>query len=246
MRHLQTLRLIQDVARIGSIRKAAEDLAITSSALNRRIQRFEEEFGAQIFERVPRGVRLNPAGELLMQHIRGQMTDLERIRGQVADLSGERRGHVTIACSQALNPSFLPEQIARYRGRISGPLLDRIDLQVEVPRTRAAELRGDAPPGEASAEVRARVLEARQRQLSRSGVPNSQLGQRDLSAHCSLEVADQALLERAVDKLRLSARAHQRILRVARTIADLAGVERIGQAHLTEAIAYRRMERANS
>jgi magnesium chelatase family protein len=138
------------------------------------------------------------------------------------------------------------EQIARYRGRISGPLLDRIDLQVEVPRTRAAELRGDAPPGEASADVRARVLESRQRQLARSGLPNSQLGQRDLTAHCSLATADQALLERAVDKLRLSARAHQRILRVARTIADLAGSERIGQAHLTEAIAYRRMERANS
>ena len=70
MRHLQTLRLIEDVARVGSIRKAAEDLNITSSALNRRIQRFEEEFGSQIFERLPRGVRLNPAGELLMQHIR--------------------------------------------------------------------------------------------------------------------------------------------------------------------------------
>lgn len=115
MRHLQTLRLIQDVARIGSIRKAAEDLAITSSALNRRIQRFEEEFGAQIFERVPRGVRLNPAGELLMQHIRGQIGDLDRVRSQVADLSGSRRGHVSIACSQALTPIFLPEQIARYR-----------------------------------------------------------------------------------------------------------------------------------
>ena len=115
MRHLQTLRLIQDVARAGSIRKAAEDLNITSSALNRRIQGFEAEFGAQIFERLPRGVRLNPAGELLMQHIRSQLSDLERIRGQVADLTGERRGHVSIACSQALNPIFLPEQIARYR-----------------------------------------------------------------------------------------------------------------------------------
>jgi DNA-binding transcriptional LysR family regulator len=93
---------------------------ITSSALNRRIQGFEAEFGAQIFERVPRGVRLNPAGELLMQHIRSQMTDLERIRGQVADLSGERRGHVTIACSQALNPIFLPDAISRYRAEHPG------------------------------------------------------------------------------------------------------------------------------
>jgi DNA-binding transcriptional LysR family regulator len=115
MKHLQTLRLIQDVARAGSIRRAAEDLNITSSALNRRIQQFEAEFGAQIFERIPRGVRLNPAGELLMQHIRSQITDLERVRGQVSDLSGARRGHVSIACSQALNPIFLPTQIARYR-----------------------------------------------------------------------------------------------------------------------------------
>ena len=88
---------------------------ITSSALNRRIQAFEAEFGSQIFERLPRGVRLNPAGELLMQHIRSQIGDLERIRGQVADLSGARRGHVSIACSQAVNPIFLPEQISRYR-----------------------------------------------------------------------------------------------------------------------------------
>lgn len=115
MRHLQTLRLIQDVARAGSIRKAAEDLNITSSALNRRIQAFEAEFGAQVFERLPRGVRLNPAGELLMQHIQSQIGDLEQIRSQVADLSGARRGHVSIACSQAVNPIFLPEQIARYR-----------------------------------------------------------------------------------------------------------------------------------
>jgi DNA-binding transcriptional LysR family regulator len=115
VKHLQTLRLIQDVARAGSIRKAAEDLNITSSALNRRIQAFEAEFGAQIFERLPRGVRLNPAGELLMHHIRSQIGDLERVRSQVADLSGARRGHVSIACSQALNPIFLPAQIARYR-----------------------------------------------------------------------------------------------------------------------------------
>lgn len=120
MRHLQTLRLIQDVARVGSIRKAAEDLNITSSALNRRIQHFEEEFGAQIFERLPRGVRLNPAGELLMQHIRVQLTDLDRIRGQVADLSGERRGHISVACSQAVIPIFLPQQIARYRAEHPG------------------------------------------------------------------------------------------------------------------------------
>ena len=115
MRHLQTYRMIRDVARAGSIRRAAEDMNITSSALNRRIQHFEEEFGGPIFERLQRGVRLNPAGELLMQHIQAQLSDLERVRSQVADLSGERRGHVTIACSQALTPIFLPREVARYR-----------------------------------------------------------------------------------------------------------------------------------
>jgi len=134
MRHLQTLRLIEDVARAGSIRKAAEDMNITSSALNRRIQRFEEEFGAQIFERLPRGVRLNPAGELLVQHIRAQISDLARVQGQVADLSGVRRGHVSIACSQAILPYFLPRQIARYRAEHPG-----VSFSVTVRDRAAAE-----------------------------------------------------------------------------------------------------------
>ncbi|WP_417672062.1 LysR family transcriptional regulator [Roseibium sp.] len=112
--------LIDAVSRIGSIRKAAEDMNITSSALNRRIQNFEEEFGAPIFERLPRGVRLNPAGELLIQHIRGHTADLERVRSQVADLSGLRRGHVSIACSQAMQPYFMPRHIASYRAEHPG------------------------------------------------------------------------------------------------------------------------------
>lgn len=115
MRHLQTFLLIEAVARAGSIRKAAEDANITASALNRRIQRFEDEFGFPIFERLSTGMRLNPAGELVLQHYRGQKSDLQRVQSQVADLAGIRRGHVTIACSQALLPYFLPQQIARYR-----------------------------------------------------------------------------------------------------------------------------------
>jgi len=106
--------------RAGSIRKAAEDTNLTASALNRRIQNFEQEFGWPIFERLPRGMRLNPAGELLMQHIRLQKTDLARVQSQVADLSGQRRGHVSIACSQALLPYFLPQQIAIYRAEHPG------------------------------------------------------------------------------------------------------------------------------
>ena len=115
MRHLYTFQLIEAVARAGSIRKAAEDANITASALNRRIARFEAEFGAPVFERLTRGVRLNPAGELVLQHFRTQKSDLQRVQSLVSDLSGIRRGHVTMACSQALVPYFMPEQMARYR-----------------------------------------------------------------------------------------------------------------------------------
>lgn len=89
---------------------------ITASALVRRINRFEKEFGAEIFERLPGGVRLNPAGELVLHHYRATRSDLSRVQSQVADLAGERRGHVSIGCSQALIPYFLPREIARYRG----------------------------------------------------------------------------------------------------------------------------------
>ncbi|MEQ8816143.1 MAG: LysR family transcriptional regulator [Thalassobaculum sp.] len=115
MRHLVTYRFIDEVSKVGSIRKAAETLNITPSALNRRIQAFEEELGAQVFERLPRGVRLNTVGELLIHHIRSQISDLDRLKSRIADLEGVRRGHVSIACSQALLPYFLPRQIAAYR-----------------------------------------------------------------------------------------------------------------------------------
>ncbi len=115
MRHQTTLRAIDAVARAGSIRKAAEQLAVTHTALNRRILAFEAELGAPVFERLPRGVRLNPAGELVIHHFRAQVADMERVRSQIADLAGERRGHVAIACSQALLPFFLPRHIAAYR-----------------------------------------------------------------------------------------------------------------------------------
>lgn len=115
MRHLETLRFVDAIARAGSIRQAAEMMSITSTALNRRLLALEDELGAQIFERLPRGVRLSAAGELFIHHVRTQMSDLERVRSQIADLSGERLGHVGIACSQALLPYFLPQQIAEYR-----------------------------------------------------------------------------------------------------------------------------------
>ncbi len=120
MRDLQIFRMIETVVDAGSIRKAADELNITASALNRRIRHFEHDFGSEIFERLPRGVRLNPAGNVLIEHIRRQRSDYERVRMDVADLAEMRRGHISIACSQALMYLFLPRQIAAFRARYPG------------------------------------------------------------------------------------------------------------------------------
>jgi magnesium chelatase family protein len=132
-----------------------------------------------------------------------------------------------------------PDAIARYRSRLSGPLLDRIDLKLEVPRVAHADLRAGTP-GESSAAVRARVIAARARQQTRAGQPNASLGNREVERDCALDAPLHALLDRAVERLGLSARAYHRVLRVARTIADLDGAPRIDAAHLSEAIQYRR------
>ncbi|MEM0921822.1 MAG: LysR family transcriptional regulator [Pseudomonadota bacterium] len=117
MRHLQNFEMIRRIERAGSIRKAAADMHITPSALNRQLNQFERELGAQIFERLPRGVRLNAEGELFLQHIRAQLADLARVRSQIDDHRALRRGRVSIACSQALQPYFLPRAIAQFRRR---------------------------------------------------------------------------------------------------------------------------------
>jgi magnesium chelatase family protein len=136
------------------------------------------------------------------------------------------------------------EVVARYRTRLSGPLLDRIDLQLAVPRLPPSELRPGGEPGESTATVRARVLAARERQLARAGVANAHLDQATTERDCVLAPADRRLLERAIDQLQLSARALHRIQRVARTLADLAGEDAIGTAHVAEAIGYRLLDRA--
>ncbi|KAA3628322.1 MAG: ATP-dependent protease [Proteobacteria bacterium] len=136
------------------------------------------------------------------------------------------------------------DQVQRYRNRLSGPLLDRIDLHVEVPRLPHRVVAGSvSPPPETSAAVRERVVAARNRQLQRAGKPNFKLNNREVEQSCRLDAAGQQLLEQAVERLGLSARAYHRILRVARTIADLDGSDRLQVPYLSEAIAYRRLDR---
>jgi magnesium chelatase family protein len=138
-----------------------------------------------------------------------------------------------------------PAQIARYLGRISGPLLDRIDLHVEVPRVSAADLLA-AGPAESSSQVRARVIAARAMQVRRYGTArtNGALSPRQVRRHCRLDEEGRAFLQRAMERLGLSARAHDRVLRVARTIADLDGSDAITTAHLAEAVQYRVLDRS--
>ncbi|MCF6281118.1 MAG: YifB family Mg chelatase-like AAA ATPase [Candidatus Polarisedimenticolaceae bacterium] len=136
------------------------------------------------------------------------------------------------------------DQVSRYRNRISGPLLDRIDMQIEVPRLPIDQLM-QAPHNNntSSAEVRQRTSQAHQRQMQRNGCSNHQLNSRQISQFCSLSNQSQNLLSQACEQLGLSARAYHRILKLARTIADLASSEQISTAHLSEAISYRKFDR---
>jgi magnesium chelatase family protein len=134
-----------------------------------------------------------------------------------------------------------PERIARYRGRISGPLADRIDIKLEVPAPREAELVA-ATVGEPSASIKDRVKRARQAQIDRQAKPNALLGTREIDRHCRTDREGDQLLRHALARLLLSARAYHRVLRVARSVADLAGRSEIAAEHVAEAIQYRRLD----
>src|SRR5205085_2627898 len=153
-----------------------------------------------------------------------------------------------------------PPMIQRYVSKVSGPLLDRIDIHIEVPAVQYKELRGGAS-AEGSAEIRARVLAARERQhsrfasngartngsaraASRAVFANAQMTTQQIRTHCELSSDAERILERAMQQQGLSARAHDRILKVARTIADLAGEDHIAVQHIAEAIQYRTLDRS--
>lgn len=138
-----------------------------------------------------------------------------------------------------------PDRVARYRTRVSGPLLDRIDLRLEVPQLLTGELAGGAEAAAAmgadSAAVRARVVAACGRQRVRQGTANARLAPADVARHCAPDAQGEALLAKAAARLALSARGYHRVLKVARTIADLAGADAIAPRHLAEAIGYRQV-----
>jgi magnesium chelatase family protein len=140
-----------------------------------------------------------------------------------------------------------PREIQNYLGRISGPLLDRIDLHIEVPVVKFREITS-GKPGESSAQVRERVIAARQRQQKRFAQKpkitcNARMGSRELKTCCALDDATLELLKFAMADFNLSTRAYDRILKVARTIADLAGSETLAAEHVSEAIQYRSLDR---
>lgn len=146
-------------------------------------------------------------------------------------------------CDMAERCQCSPDQRARHRRRISAPLIDRIDIAVEVARLPTAAMHGTGVQGERSAEVAQRVAAAQQRQRERQGRLNADLSGRELDHHAPLPPDDLRLLQQAVDRFRLSARAYHRILRVARSIADLASSEGITTKHLTEALSFRALDR---
>ena len=152
----------------------------------------------------------------------------------------------------AMNPSptgfyndkrSTPEQVLRYLNRLSGPFLDRIDIQIEVTRLPRGMWANDNGKGESSSTIQKRVSTCHQRQISRQGKANAQLTSAEVRSFCQLNDEDNEFLELAIEKLNLSTRAHHKILKIARTLADMESLEHIERKHLIEALSYRAMDR---
>jgi magnesium chelatase family protein len=135
-----------------------------------------------------------------------------------------------------------PDQVARYRSKISGPLLDRIDLQIEVPAVPPEDL-SRVSNGESSDVIRDRVTQARATMIARQGKENALIAAREVDRLCAPDEKGATLLKQAISRLGLSARGYHRVLKLARTIADLAGTQTVGSVHVAEAIQYRRYDR---
>lgn len=146
-------------------------------------------------------------------------------------------GHASIACR------CTPDGVLRYQGRISGPLLDRIDMQIEVAALDSATLLAPAD-GDSSVAIAARVTAAFARQLTRQRCSNQRMGTREISLHCRLDARGDAVLREAMERMHWSARAYHRVLKVARTVADLGGAQHVAAEHIAEAIQYRRAFKA--
>ena len=177
------------------------------------------------------------SGEIVISRASAKVCFPARIQ-LIAAMNPSPTGHY-----QGMHNRTPPQQVLRYLGRLSGPFLDRFDLSIEVPLLPPGTLSKQQEPGESSQQVRQRVIAARERQLQRAGKINAILGKREVDRDCPLCDADAHYMETTLLKLGLSVRAWHRILKVARTLADLAGEKHIARHHLSEALGYRRMER---
>ncbi|HID4046676.1 TPA: YifB family Mg chelatase-like AAA ATPase [Pluralibacter gergoviae] len=177
------------------------------------------------------------SGKVHISRIRAKITYPARFQ-LIAAMNPSPTGHY-----QGQHNRCSPEQTMRYLARLSGPFLDRFDLSLEIPLPPAGLLSQPRTEGERSAEVKKRVIAARDRQMARQGRLNALLGSGQISEYCALRNEDAVWLEETLVRLGLSIRAWQRLLKVSRTIADLAGVEQITRAHLQEALGYRAVER---
>lgn len=177
------------------------------------------------------------SGEIIISRTRAKVCYPARFQ-LIAAMNPSPSGHY-----QGIHNRMPAQQILRYLNRLSGPFLDRFDLSIEVPLLPPGVLRQQTNNGESSATVKERVLSAQQRQLKRTGKINALLKPVDIEKHCRLTDVDAAYLEEVMSKLGLSVRAWHRILKVARTIADLSDTEKIERRHLAEALSYRCMDR---